>query len=406
MPTLLQINVTSNWGSTGKIAEDIGLTAMSRGWRSVIAYGRYENPSKSETIKVGTGFSINEHVLESRLLDNHGLSSRFATRKFIRQIEEIRPDIIHLHNIHGYFVNYKLLFEYLSQTDIPIVWTLHDCWLFTGHCSFFDFYGCELWRTGCHAPCVCKGFYPKSSLADRSEKNWKQKKESFTSVKNMTLVPVSDWLGGLLHQSFMEGYPVQVIHNGIDLDVFRPMEDADDILRRYGLQGKRVVLGVASVWAERKGLPDFVKLRSQLPDGYSVVLVGVDEEQKASLPSDIISIRRTQNQQELAQLYTAADIFVNPTYEDNYPTTNLEAMACGTPVLTYKTGGSPEAVSEETGWVVDKGDVEGMANIIKSMGEKSSTVSAACRSRAEACFERKKCYDNYFNLYDKIISVK
>ena len=402
MPTLLQINVTANSGSHGKIAEDIGRLATLKGWRSIIAYGRWANPSQSELIRIGSDFSVYEHGFESLLFDNQGLASRTATKRFIDQIETIKPSIVHLHNIHGYYLNYRLLFENLAKQSVPVVWTLHDCWSFTGHCSHFDYDGCELWKTGCHAPCINKVRYPKTLGLDRCEKNWMLKKHCFSLVKNMKIVTVSDWLGELVKQSYLGHYPVRVIHNGIDIDLFNPVHDRDAVRERYGIKGKKVILGVANVWEERKGLADFGKLRESLSDEYDIVLVGVNDKQKKSLPKGIVGISRTQDQHELAQLYSVADVFVNPTYEDNYPTTNLEAMACGTPVLTYETGGSPEAIDKNTGWVVTKGDISSVVRIIHAVDKRSMTL--ACRHRAESFFDKNKCFDDYLRLYNSALS--
>lgn len=404
---VIQVNVTANSGSTGKIAEQIGRLVMAEGWQSMIAYGRYANPSESNLIRIGTKFDIIEHGIESRLLDNHGLASRQATKQFIKRIEEIKPDLIHLHNIHGYYINYQLLFGYLSKLDIPIVWTLHDCWPFTGHCSHFDFAKCEKWQTGCFAPCPCKKNYPTTLIADRSKKNWEIKQQSFTSIKNLTIVPVSNWLGALTQQSFLSQYPIRMIHNGIDLNVFQPTEDVTEIKKQYGITGKYTILGVANVWNYRKGFEDFIRLRKTLPQEYSIVLVGVSKKQQASLPIGIIGIQRTQDQAELAQLYSAANVFVNPTYEDNYPTTNLEAMACSTPVITYRTGGSPESISTNTGYVVEQGDINGLVSAIQEVCKKGKAYyTEKCRQWAEEHFDMNQCFEEYIKLYKEIVSQK
>lgn len=401
MPTLLQINVSANCGSHGKIAENIGVLAQNRGWRSVIAYGRRAYPSQNELIHIGSNINIKEHGIESRLFDNHGLASRTSTHKFIRQIDEINPSVIHLHNIHGYYLNYRILFNYLKTKSIPTVWTFHDCWPFTGHCAYFDFEQCQLWKTGCHPPCPCKRNYPKSVFVDASSRNWTLKKNLFTSLHNITLVPVSEWLSVLLQQSFLRDFPIQVIHNGIDLEVFNSCDDTQEMTGRYGLQNKRIVLGVANKWEERKGLRDFIALKKILPNNYGIIIVGVNAKQQLSLPEGIIGINRTQNQKELAKLYSMADIYLNLTYEDNYPTTNLEAMACGTPVLTYRTGGSPEAIDINTGWVVDQGDLSSVRDILMSM-RKTKEISAYCRQRACANFDKNTCFESYLDLYEKI----
>ena len=405
MPKLLQINVAINYGSTGKISEQIGSLVMQRGWNSYIAHGRYINHSKSQAIKVGGLLDWIYHALMTRITDRHGLSSRFATRKLIRKISAINPDIIHLHNIHGYYINYKILFEYLQNTDIPVVWTFHDCWSMTGHCTYFEYAKCDRWKTGCY-DCPEKKSYPASLLIDRSRRNYIEKRELFTSVKNMTIVPVSNWLGGIVKESFLGKYDVEVIHNGIDISTFQPLPS--DIKERYGIVDKKIILGVASPWSRRKGLIDFFELYRHISSNkYQIVLIGLSEDQIKSLPNGIIGLARTESVEALAQWYSVADVFVNPTYEDTYPTTNLEAISCGTPVVTYKTGGSPESVTSETGRVVDKGDIAGLAKAIESLcAEDREVLRNRCREYAVAHFDKQECFKKYIDLYAEIIQKR
>lgn len=405
MLNLFQINVTANWGSTGKIAEQINLAAAAQGWETYIAYGRMANTSASTLIKVGNRCDQLWHGIDSRLLDRHGLASRRATLQLVRKIDELRPDVIHLHNIHGYYLNYPILFDYLKQAGIPVVWTLHDCWAFTGHCAYFDLAGCDKWKIGCHDCPLLSKEYPKSWLVDRSRKNYLQKRETFTGMKNMVLVPVSQWLAGLVEESFLGDYPISCIHNGIDLQQFVPCGERGEILKKWGIDpNKMVVLGVASVWEKRKGFDDMIALRQQLDENYVIVLVGVTDKQKDALPEGIVGISRTNNVRDLAELYSAADVYVNPTYADTFPTTNLEALACGTPAVTYRTGGSPEAISPETGVVVEQADVQGMAEAIRSICDKGKDhYTEVCRKRAEELFDKDKCFEKYVALYNQLI---
>lgn len=399
MPTLLQINVTANWGSTGKIAEQIGLCAMEHGWKSYIAYGRMMNPSKSKLIKIGSQIDVDEHYMESKFLDNEGLASRHATIKFIEKIEEIKPDIVHLHNIHDHYLNFKLLFTYLAKLNIPVIWTQHDQWATTGHCMY-TVCNCERWKEDCHDCPLSRWF----SL-DRSRRNYQLKKHLMAEMKSLTIVPVSEWLGNIIRQSHLKTKPVQVIHNGIDIHTFSPQ--ITTIYERYGIcPGKIIILGVAAVWDERKGLRDFYALAERLDkERYAFVIIGKLTEKKSVKDNccQMVFIDRTQNALELAQWYSAASIFVNPTYQDNYPTTNLESLACGTPVITYKTGGSPEAIDEKTGIVVKQGDVNGLAEAIMKL--KAFPLSAEdCRKRAEEHFDKNKCFERYIELYKTTIS--
>lgn len=403
--TLLQINVTANWGSTGKIAEDIGKMALTKGWRSIIVYGRNHKASESELIRIGNDYSVKEHAFESRLFDNCGLSSRNATRKLIKHIAAISPDIIHLHNIHGYYINYKILFDYLTKSNTPVLWTLHDCWAFTGHCAYFDYAKCKKWMDGCLSPCPCKKFFPKSLLFERSEKNWALKRKCFTSNKNLTLVPVSEWLGKLVKQSFLKDIPMKVIHNGIDINIFSPQIDADMLRARYRLENKKILLGVASVWDERKGLDDYLKLAELLPNGIVIVLIGLHEGIIKHMPCNIIGLQRTESQRELAMWYTLADIVLNLSYEESFGLTTVEGFACGTPGVVYNKTASPELITSETGEIVPPGDVQGIRNSITTiLNRGKSFYATACRQRAVELYNNNVCFERYFNLYETLIS--
>lgn len=395
--TLLQINVTANWGSTGKIAEQIGLCAMAHGWNSYIAYGRMMNPSKSHLIKIGTTFDTYEHYAENKFLDNEGLASRRATKTFLKKIDEIQPDVVHLHNIHDHYINYRLLFSYLAQKKIPVVWTQHDQWATTGHCMY-NVCGCERWKIECY-DCPLSKWY---SL-DQSKRNYLLKKELLAKIPSLTIVPVSEWLSHNIKQSHLKNRPIKVIHNGIDIHTFCPQPM--DAHERYGInRSKKIVLGIAAVWDARKGLHDFYQLAQRLSaDQFAIIIVGqqTTNVKKIEGGCQILFINRTQNALELAQLYSSAAVFVNPTYNDNYPTTNLEAIACGTPVITYNTGGSPEAIDMHTGIVVEQGDIDALEKAVNQLT--TSNYSALCRLKAQKEFDNTKCFTPYITLYNKLI---
>ncbi len=365
---LLFINSVCGIGSTGRICTDLAQKYESQGHEVKIAYGRNGYvPEKYQkyAVRIGTDLDVKIHGVISRLFDAHGLGSKSATKKFLEWAEEYKPDLLWLHNIHGYYINYELLFEWIKKhPEMEVKWTLHDCWTFTGHCSYFTFAGCDKWKTNCEN-CPQKKSYPTSFFFDRSQDNFDRKKQVFTGVKNMTLITPSKWLADLVKQSFLKEYPIEVRYNTIDTNIFKPTPS--NFREKYGLQNKKIILGVASVWEERKGLRDFLWLSEKLDDSYQIVLVGLSQKQLDTLPKNIIGIRRTNSPKELAEIYTAADVFANPTYEDNYPTTNLEAQACGTPTITYRTGGSPESVPEEN--VVECGDKEGLVEKIGKVVE-------------------------------------
>ena len=396
---LLQINVTANVGSTGRIAEGIGLAAREAGMESWVAYGRVAGESASRLIRIGTRFDYCEHGLETRLFDDHGLASRRATRAFLREVDKLKPDIVQLHNLHGFYINYRLLFDYLAEKSIPVVWTFHDCWPFTGHCAHFVLAGCDRWKTGCFR-CPQKKVYPSSYLFDRSEKNYRDKKLCFTSVRDLTVVPVSSWLDGFVGQSFLKDFRRVVIRNGIDTDAFSPSEDSRAVRAELGIaEDGTLLLGVTRNWSEKKGLRDFCELAGRLSPEQKIVLVGLSKKQIGSLPSNVIGLEHADSARELAKLYSAADLFLNLTYEDNYPTTNLEAISCGTPCLTYRTGGSPESVCPETGYVVEQGDLASVLEIVRNLPEKNVSV---LRNYAVAHFSRELCFRKYISLFEEV----
>lgn len=405
MAKLLQIVVMVNSGSVGRIAEQIGETVMSNGWESYIAYARKSNPSKSRLIRIGSYLDVYWHGLCNRIFDTQGYSSKRATRKLIRRIEEIDPDIIQMHHIHGYYINMKVLFDYLAKKNKPVVWIFHDCWSMTGHCCYFDFAGCDKWQTEC-SKCPQKGEYPASLLMDHSRKNYNRKKKLFNSVSRMTIVTVSAWLKGITEKSFLKKYPVEVIHNGIDIETFSPQATRDEVRAKYGIKpDDMLLLGVAGYWEKRKGLDDFLKLAKMLAPNTKILLIGLKKREIRSLPKGMIGIERTESVQKLAEIYTAADLFVNPTWEDTFPTTNLEAMACGTPVVTYRTGGSVEAITPETGFIVEQGDLAGLLEVISIVRKKGrQEYTDACRKRALETFDKRNCFKGYQLLYDRLLN--
>ncbi len=394
---LLQIDSCLNMLSTGHITESIGKLALERGWDCYIIHGaRYARTgSCMHSIQAVSKLGEYAHFAESLLLDNHGLASRCATKAVIEQIKSIKPDLIQLHCIHGYYMNYKLLFEYLNTTNIPVVWTFHDCWAFTGHCAHFVTAGCEKWKVGCH-DCPLTRDYPRS-LVDRSSRNYELKKSLFSANANLHVVSVSDWLAGLTRQSFLKDKDIRVIHNGIDLKAFCPGDKKG--------HGHYRIIGVSSVWNKDKGLYDFYKLRERLDrDQYEILLVGLTKEQIKELPEGISGKERTNSSAELAELYSSADVFVNPTYADSFPSVNMEALACGTPVVTYNTGGSPEIIDEQTGFVIVQGDTNGLVKAIETICSAGcDKYRDVCRARAEQFFDKDKCFEAYMNLYESLL---
>lgn len=398
---VLQINSVCGIGSTGRIATDIHNILIEQGYESYIAYGRELPKNCDNIIKIGTKLDNYAHVAKTRIFDRHGFGSKQATIKFLEKLKILDPDIIHLHNIHGYYINIELLFNYLKEVKKPVVWTLHDCWSFTGHCAYFDYAGCNKWKTECYS-CPEKKEYPSSLLVDNSKNNYTRKKEIFTGVKNLTLVTPSRWLANLVQKSFLQDYPIEVINNGIDLNTFRP--DKGDFIEEFKLNDKFIILGVASVWDRRKGLKYFIELAEKLDHDETIVLVGLTEEQIKQIPDNIIGVTRTNNVEELVNIYSSADVFVNPTLEDNFPTTNLEALACGTPVITFHTGGSIESVDDATGLIVkEKTSDELYKGICQIKNQKKASYEEACLERARKYYCKVDKYKEYIALYQNIL---
>lgn len=344
---IVQINSFSS-GSTGKIMFNIHSALLNNGYDSYVVWGRGRNSENSHEIYLNDKIGVYIHALLSRITGKVGFYSKKSTKKLLQAFDTIKPDIIHLHNIHGYYINIEMLFNYIKKNGIRVVWTLHDCWSFTGHCSHFESIGCKKWVSKCYK-CPQLNSYPKS-IFDNTKWCYKKKKELFTGVKYLTIVTPSKWLLDLVKKSYLKNYQTTLINNSINLNVFKPTKS--DFREKYNLNNKKILLGVANVWNDKKGLNDFIKLANTLDDNYKIVLIGLKEKQLKKLPKNIIGIKKTENQSELAGLYTCADAFLNLTYEDNYPSVNLEALACGTPVITYNTGGSPECLIYNHGMVV------------------------------------------------------
>lgn len=395
---VLMINAVCGSGSTGRIVTDMWSLLKERGHEAKIAYGVGTGTriAAEDMIRFNNKSGYYRHNIAAKLTDRTGLYSTRQTKRLIEQIKQYDPDIIHLHNLHGYYINYKVLFDYLVQSGKPVVWTLHDCWAFTGHCAHFVSKGCEQWKTHC-SDCSLLREYPVCYLKGDVYNNFETKKKAFTSVENMTIVTPSKWLAELVEESFLNKYPVEVIHNGIDLSVFKPT--TSDFKHRHGIENKIMVLAVANVWSKKKGLGDMLRLSEMLGENYQIVIVGLTEKQAADMPKNIIAIQRASSVDELVEIYSAADVFVNPSYEDTFPTVNIEALACGTPVVTYDTGGCAEALDAVSGIVVPTGDVRKMKEAIFSVG-KLDRVKAGQRAQAFSAGEK---YAEYLKLYERLI---
>jgi len=391
---VLQINSVCGIGSTGRIATDIHALLTEKNHESYVAYGRDEPINCNSSIRIGNKFDNYLHVAKSKLLDMHGFGSKNATKQFIDKVKKIDPDVIHLHNIHGYFINVEMLFEFLKETNKPVIWTLHDCWPFTGHCSYFEYSGCECWKVQGNHKCIQKDSYPSSLLINNSKNNYERKRKAFTGVNNLTIITPSEWLANLVKESFLREYTVKVINNGIDLEVFKPRES--NFREKYKLENKYIMLGVANVWSKRKGYEYFIELSKIISEDEIIILVGLTKSQIKNLPPNIIGISKTKNVADLSEIYSNVDIFINPTLEDNFPTTNLESLACGTPVITFNTGGSVESIDESCGKIVTQGDLNELIASIQEL--------RMVKINEEHCIRRSRLY-NKINKFGEYISL-
>lgn len=371
---VVSINTVCN-GSTGKIVGSISSSLIESGEEAFCIYGRRKGYANIPCKKIGGFFSFWYHVFITTVFDLHGHGSYFKTKKIVRELKKFNPDIIHLHNIHGYYINYKVLFDYLkNEFQGRVFWTLHDCLPMTGHCAYFSNVSCEKWKNGCH-DCPNKKMYPTSLIFDRSRKNYQEKKILFNGVKDLTIITPSVWLQNIVASSYLKNYPVKTINNGIDLNIFYPRL-IESIFDKYNIpKDKKVLLGVASIWEERKGLDDFLMLSKLIKDDYVIVLVGLNDKQinKLKQYKNIIGIKRTENQDDLASLYSLSYVLINPTYEDNYPTVNIEALASGTRVIAYDTGGCVEQAENPNMYIVKKttknNNVKNIIKLIETMDE-------------------------------------
>lgn len=474
---IAQINVTSNY-STGRIACELCTICSEGGHQTLLCHARGPKPSGQNSYRIGSGplrnpaegdltiirlrrginwrrakmgrpmlkapthkirpypynsngtdcrfrnqFNTLLHVFATRLTDRHGfLALPFLYRqtfKLIEQLESFGPDIVHLHNIHGYYLYFPLLFEYLKKNEIPVVWTLHDCWSYTGHCAYYSMLdagstpdgqlSCERWKTGCrHCPLIHN--YPASWLIDNSAKNWADKKALFTDLPYLVPVVPSKWLYREAIQSFWKPYAnrMQIIPSGIDLLRFHAVDNGEVIfetLKKYGLNfsDKRyMLLSVASVWEKRKGIDDLIALSQKLGKDYRIVCIGLDQKQINAVPKNtVVALPRTDSIDELCAFYTAADLYISASYEETQGMTLVEALACGTQVLCYQATALPEIVTESVGAAVQTGNIDALASAAIALCEKPK-CSEDCLLRAQQ-FDARRCFSRYLDLYQSMV---
>ncbi len=392
-------------GSHGRIMADVRRAAEAAGMGVAIAYGRGGAPEDTACRRIDFKADVLTHVALTRLLDRHARGSRRATRAVVDWLRAFGPDLLHLHNLHGYYLHAETFFDFVRQSGMPIVWTLHDCWAFTGHCSHYSRVRCDRWQAGCH-DCPMKREYPASLLLDASRGNWRWKRAAFSGLPNLTMVSPAKWLADDLGRSFLQDAPREVIPNGVDLSLFQPSGAVDETRAHYGVKpGQRLLLAVAAPFDARKGYKDALQVAETLGDAARLVLVGLTEKQTRDLPANVTGLLRTDGLEALVALYGAADCLINPTYEDTYPTVNMEAMACGTPVAAYDTGGCAEQLVPSVGAVVPAGDARGLADAAMALAGRTESLRQVCREHAERNFDRRRAVEQYLALYRRLMGA-
>ena len=386
---VVQINSFSN-GSTGKIMMSIHEELLKQGYDSYVVWGRGRKSNNYRELYLNDKIGVYFHAFYSRITGKTGFASKISTKKLLKRLDEINPDIIHLHNLHGYYINIEMLFNYIKNKHIKVVWTLHDCWAFTGQCPHFTLCKCDKWKNGCNK-CPMIDQYPKTFI-DKSEWNYKMKKKLFTCIEDLTIVTPSLWLSKLVKQSFLKEYPVKVINNGVDTSIFKPT--SSNFREKYHLEDKKIVLGVASVWDRRKGLNDFIELSKILDDEYKIVLIGLSKKQIINLPGNILGITRTENQQELAGIYGASDVFLNLSVEESFGLTTVEAYLCGSKVIAYNSAASRDICKEINGTLVEAHDLIGLKDIIKNFEQSNS-------DNIVPNYESSNMLKQYISLYER-----
>ncbi len=376
----------------GRIMTDIGAAVLNNGGEVFIAYGRGEGCNIASSYKIGDTFDFIKHTSLSRIFDSEGLHSRKATMKLIQRLERFSPEIIHLHNIHGHYINYKILMQWLNATNIPAVWTMHDCWAFTGHCAYYSANKCNKWKDSSCRDCKFKKSYPRSIIYSKSERNFARKSTAFKSLNNLSIVAVSQWLADEIRQSFLGDYPIKVIPNGINTEVFKPYPST--------IGKKHRIIGAAANWRENKNIDFFNRLASKLPDDYEIALAG---DIPCKIDKKIISVGKIIDNAELAKFYSTGNVFINSSREETFGMTTIEAMSCGVPVIVNNVTAIPETIAPGTGFAIDIDNIEHVLNTIEKIRSSKEPMADACRRHVVENYPRERMVQNYLNLYTDIL---
>lgn len=388
------INSVCGIGSTGRIVNDLTLFLRSKGFDARIFFGRNTNDFKAPYAKCFSNLlDFGVHSFEARLFDKSGFSSNHVTHRLITELNCFDPNLIILNNLHGYYINITILFNWIKSKNKKTILVCHDCWNFTGHCAYFDYINCDRWKKQCFS-CPLKTSYPKSILLDRSKKNYLLKKQLYSNVENMTIVSPSKWLSCIIGESFLGSYKTVVINNGIDTSVFK-RNDGGDFRIRYGIGDKKIILCIANIFEKRKGIDDILTLSNFLDENELIVLAGHLKERARFDNNKILHIKQTDDLKQLVELYSASDVIFNPTYEDTYSNVNMEALSCGTPVVCYKTGGAYEMLDEK--YVIEKGDYKAAYLLMREIFDKR------IKNLDHQDFSIEKMHSQYLALIERIL---
>lgn len=397
---ILQINCSAG-GSTGNIASSIHQKLLAEGYDSYFAYGLGKCDLK-KTYRISNWLDNHIHLYLANFTGFHGFFSVICTLRFLSFVNKIKPDIIHLHNLHGYYLNIPLVFKYIKKNNISIMWTLHDCWAYTGKCPHYTMANCEKWKNECYG-CSQKKQYPFSYLFDTSGVLYKYKKKLFTSIDDINIVTVSNWLKSQAKMSFLSSFDIKTIYNGIDTQTFTLCDNNEYINKKYKLASDdKLILGVASGWSERKGLKNFIDISYQLKENEKIILVGLTDSQIEMLPQNITGIKRTENKQELAMLYSRADVFLNTSKEETFGLVTAEALSCGAPVVAFDSTACSEIITEKCGIVLKNDDIHSIINGIRS-AYKFKINSRDFNLYINNNFSKEKMVNNYLGEYKKYI---
>lgn len=401
---VLQINAVYGHGSTGDIVRELLLNVKKVGGQSYIAVPeKIKNHNEVDGyIRIGNKIDYKLHSLSSRIFGMQGFSSKKSTLKLIKEIEKINPDIIHLHNLHSNYINIEYLFKYIRENKKPTIITLHDCWFLTGKCCHFLYDNCEKWKVKCEK-CIRKKKEIPSYFFDTSTKVYEKKKKLIGENPFVYVIGCSKWITEVARQSILNKRVIGTIYNGIDLSIFYPRKNNFRI--KYKLEEKYVILGMANKWLTKENEKTYEEILKFLKKDIILFLIGCTEEEIKKLPDNVLGVGFINDKNTLADYYSMADVFVNVTKVDSLPTVNIEAIACGTPVITYNSGGSAEILNSNVGISVEYGDIKGLIlSIEKIKTKRKEEYIDQCVKHINENFEKNKCFEKYIDLYEKILS--